>query len=289
VVRPISVFISTIGTGLTLAEKTYLSLIAPRGILAAAMASYFAAELRQRGLAGANRIEMLVFLTIGATVCLQGSWASILARLLKVQPGSPSGVLLVGVNELSLILAKELRTRGCLVLFLDNSPNQCDLARSAHFLAYEGDATDRATFRHLDMSAIGTVLAITSNDAVNTLACEAAGEALPHAVKLQVVSKPGGEATRSRVRLAGNRALPTTLPQGEIIQKLVRGEFVVAAVPCNAETTITADLATSGGPTVPLLILDSSAPRVAVEGSVCPAKGTILGLRPIQGHIDPLR
>lgn len=85
IVRPACVLLSTVGTGLDWREKAYLSLVAPRGILAAAVASYCAGQLRDRGLAGANRIELLAFLTIGVTVTVQGGWAAVLARLLRVR------------------------------------------------------------------------------------------------------------------------------------------------------------------------------------------------------------
>src|SRR5699024_7188375 len=42
VVRPLSIFISTIGTGLTTGEKSLVGWIAPRGIVALTVSSYFA-------------------------------------------------------------------------------------------------------------------------------------------------------------------------------------------------------------------------------------------------------
>src|SRR5262249_6719529 len=61
VVRPAAVFLSTRGTPLTWREKAYLSLVAPRGIVAAAMASHFVGQVRGHGLAGADAVEALVF------------------------------------------------------------------------------------------------------------------------------------------------------------------------------------------------------------------------------------
>src|SRR5205085_10068218 len=139
-VGPVAVFLSTVGTSLTWREKAYLSLVAPRGILAAAMASYFTAQLREQGLAGADRIGMLAFLVIGVTVCLQGSWASVLARALRVRAEQSQGALLVGVNEWSLALAEELRSRGRPVLFVDNNPMHCEVAQELGFEVHQGDA-----------------------------------------------------------------------------------------------------------------------------------------------------
>jgi NhaP-type Na+/H+ or K+/H+ antiporter len=146
VVRPAAVFLSTLGTSLTWREKAYLSLVAPRGILAAAMASYFTVQLREQGLEGADRIEMLAFLVIGVTVCLQGSWAAVLARVLRVRAEQSHGVLLVGVNEWSLAVAEEVRRRGRPVLFLDNNAAHCEVAHDLGFEAHQGDATDEETY-----------------------------------------------------------------------------------------------------------------------------------------------
>ena len=45
VVRPLTVFLCTIGTNLRLRDKLFLSWLAPRGIVAAAVSSLFALEL----------------------------------------------------------------------------------------------------------------------------------------------------------------------------------------------------------------------------------------------------
>ncbi len=82
---------------------------------AAAMASHFAAELEHRGVAGAAQLETLVFLTIGVTVCVQGGWVNPLARWLDVDAKHPTGMILVGVNSWSLVLAEEMRWREILL------------------------------------------------------------------------------------------------------------------------------------------------------------------------------
>jgi len=63
-------------------DKLMLSWIAPRGIVTAALASVFALELEQAGIAGAGALKGLVFLTILLTVGIQGFSAPWLARAL---------------------------------------------------------------------------------------------------------------------------------------------------------------------------------------------------------------
>ena len=78
VVRPVNVALSTWKSGLTLREKAFLAWLAPRGIVAAAVASLFAETLAAEGIAGGDEIRALVFLVIAATVLVQepipGDW-----------------------------------------------------------------------------------------------------------------------------------------------------------------------------------------------------------------------
>ena len=72
VVRPLNVFLSTAGSYLDLRERAFLAWVAPRGVVAAAVASLFAEALEARGLGGATEFRALVFLTIAVTVVVQG-------------------------------------------------------------------------------------------------------------------------------------------------------------------------------------------------------------------------
>src|SRR5699024_5271834 len=84
VARPLSVWVSTLGSGLSWREKALLAWIAPRGIVAAAVSALFAQRLQQNGVAGAELLVPLTFMVIIGTVALQSVTARPLARLLKV-------------------------------------------------------------------------------------------------------------------------------------------------------------------------------------------------------------
>ncbi|MEZ4591031.1 MAG: sodium:proton antiporter [Chloroflexota bacterium] len=81
-VRPTAVFLSTLRADLSLKEKTFVSWMAPRGIVAAAVASIFALRLEEAGYAGAESLVALTFLVILATVIIYGLTAAPLARWL---------------------------------------------------------------------------------------------------------------------------------------------------------------------------------------------------------------
>jgi NhaP-type Na+/H+ or K+/H+ antiporter len=85
IVRPISIWIATIGRELNLKEKIFLAWLAPRGIVTAAVASLFSIRLEQAGILGAGRLQGLVFLTILMTVGIQGLSAKPLANRLDLE------------------------------------------------------------------------------------------------------------------------------------------------------------------------------------------------------------
>jgi len=84
IVRPISIWIATMGRDLNLKEKIFLAWLAPRGIVTAAVASLFSIRLEQAGILGAGRLQGLVFLTILMTVGIQGISAKPLANRLEL-------------------------------------------------------------------------------------------------------------------------------------------------------------------------------------------------------------
>ena len=84
IVRPISIWIATMGRDLNLKEKIFLAWLAPRGSGTAAVASLFSIRLEQAGILGAGRLQGLVFLTILMTVGIQGLSAKPLVNRLKL-------------------------------------------------------------------------------------------------------------------------------------------------------------------------------------------------------------
>ncbi|MEK6224425.1 MAG: cation:proton antiporter, partial [Thermodesulfobacteriales bacterium] len=93
VVRPLSIFISTYFSDLHLKEKLFLSWMAPRGIVAAAVASVFALRLEQAGYEQAERIVDITFLVITGTVAIYGLSAFQVAKRLGLAKPNPQGIL----------------------------------------------------------------------------------------------------------------------------------------------------------------------------------------------------
>jgi NhaP-type Na+/H+ or K+/H+ antiporter len=169
VVRPASVAVSTLGSGLSWRARLLIASIAPRGIVAAAVSSIFALELTHAGLTGGDRLVSITFMVIIGTVVIYSLTASPLARLLKLQQSEPQGVLLVGAHPWARAFAQELKDEGVAVRLIDTNYSNIAEARMAGLPVYYGSALSEDAFDRIDVEGIGKLLALTSNDEVNSL------------------------------------------------------------------------------------------------------------------------
>ncbi|UCF20147.1 MAG: sodium:proton antiporter [Gemmatimonadota bacterium] len=169
VVRPVSVWLSSLGSGFKWRERVMIACVAPRGIVAAAVASLFALELAEAGYAGAERIVSVTFMVIIATVAIYGLGAAPLARLLKVAQTDPQGVLIVGAHPWARAIAAELRDERVPVRLVDTNYTNIAEARMMGLPVYYGSALTEGALDAIDLHGIGRVLALTANDEVNSL------------------------------------------------------------------------------------------------------------------------
>jgi NhaP-type Na+/H+ or K+/H+ antiporter len=114
-VRPLSVFLCSLGTDLKLREKVFLSWVAPRGVVAASMASLFAISLSGQGdNSAAVFLETFTYSVICGTVLIQGFSAGFVAHLLKLRRPEAINWLIVGANifgrQLGKIIQAEAKT-----------------------------------------------------------------------------------------------------------------------------------------------------------------------------------
>ncbi len=195
VVRPLSVLASTRGSTLTWREKTFLSWIGPRGIVAASVASLFGMLLVEKGQAHiAEGLVSLTFLSVMVTVLLNGVTATPLAAVLGLRAKRPEGVLIVGANRFGIELGHLLETRGIPVLIVDRNPVLCQRVREFGLPIFEGDALSADALEEADLTGIGRVLAVTSNSVVNAQSCLSLGAALDLDPCLFVISGQGRDS-----------------------------------------------------------------------------------------------
>lgn len=169
IVRPLAVAVCTRGTDLTLRERLFMAWLAPRGIIAAAVASLFAESLAQSRLPGGESLRAMVFVVIAATVLLQGLPAGLVARALGVRQPADTGYVIVGANALSRLVGRVLRELGEEVLFIDADPEVCRVAEERGFKVIYGSALEDRTLQRASLQSRRGFLSLTKNEGVNLL------------------------------------------------------------------------------------------------------------------------
>jgi NhaP-type Na+/H+ or K+/H+ antiporter len=178
IVRPVSIWIATIGCRLPLKERFFLGAVAPRGIVAASVASVFGLKLAALASVGDQSVLWLeesrmlgpiTFLVILGTVAVCGLGAGPLARRLGLSDPDPQGVLFVGADPWVRELALALSKLNIPTMLLDSNYTNFSAARMAGLNAHCVNALSEHVQESLELSGIGRVFAVTPNDEVNTL------------------------------------------------------------------------------------------------------------------------
>ncbi len=169
-VRPLAVLASCAGTDLSWREQGFLAWLAPRGIVAAAIASLFAFDLQEIFPEAADALVPVVFIVIVATVTIYGLTIGPLASRLGLADPNPEGVLFVGAEEWVCKIAKPLHELGIPVQLVDTNPDHVERAHRYELPAERADVLSESTLEELDLSGIGRLLITIPNDEVASLA-----------------------------------------------------------------------------------------------------------------------
>ena len=171
VVRPLSIFLSTIKTDLSLSEKLLVGWIAPRGIVALTVSSYFASILTEAGYKDASILTTLTFGLVFFTVIAHGFSIGWLAKKLHLSMEGRPGTLIVGSNPFTVELAKSLRKVKAPVIIADSSWEKLRHARKEGVPFYHGEMLSEQTEYNLDTMPYEYLLATTDFHSYNALVC----------------------------------------------------------------------------------------------------------------------
>ncbi|GGY29452.1 sodium/hydrogen antiporter [Rhodanobacter panaciterrae] len=171
VVRPLTVLLSSLGSGLSWRERALIGWVAPRGIVAASVSALFALRLDALGVAGAGALVPLVFILIIGTVVLQSATARPLALWLKVAEPEPRGLLIFGSDEVARAIGKVLSEAGFHVMLADDDWDGIRHARMDGLATFFGNPASPHAERYLDLTGIGRLLAVSTHRERNSLAC----------------------------------------------------------------------------------------------------------------------
>lgn len=207
VVRPTAVFLSTFGTGLTWQERIFLSWLAPRGIVAAALASVFALALveLQSNTGGTlnlfqegdtDKLVPVTFLVIVVTVAVYGLTAAPLARWLGLSVPNPQGALIAGADPFARAMGQSLHDSGFAVLLVDTNSDNIQAARMAGLPTFFASILSEQALEEIDLGGIGRLMALTGNDEVNSLAALHFSEVFGRADTYQLAPATVGSTRR---------------------------------------------------------------------------------------------
>lgn len=169
VARPISVYLSTIGSQLSGKEKIFLSWMAPRGVVAASISALFAIELVEFGFSTANELVPIVFIVIIATVAIYGLTASKVAEMLNVAKPSPRGFLILGAHPWARKIGSMLQKYNIKVILADSNWSNINKAKRMELDTYHGNILAEYAIDEINLDGVGKLLALTPNDEVNSL------------------------------------------------------------------------------------------------------------------------
>ena len=210
-IRPLTVVVATIKTGLSWQERFFLGVMAPRGIVAAAVASIFALELTEIQYPGADRLTAIVFVVIVGTVTVYGLSAAPVARWLGLATPNPQGLLIAGADPWIRSLAELIQQQGFKVLLVDTNWTHAAAARQEGLNVHYGNVLDERAMDDLDLDGVGRFLALTPNDEVNALAALHFGEVFD---RKEVYQLPSAGASQGR--------------QAQLMPQHLRGRFLFA-------------------------------------------------------------
>jgi len=169
VARPLTVFVSLLGSGIPWREQVLVAFTGPRGVVLVAVAGLFGERLMALGLPDANLIAPLAFTLVAATVVLHGFTLAPFARLLGLTGADVPGVVIIGGAPWTTALAETLKKAQVPVLMTDPNFGHLRAARAAGIDTFSGDILSEAAEQRLELVSYDTLVAATDNDAYNTL------------------------------------------------------------------------------------------------------------------------
>lgn len=167
VVRPLNVWLGTGGSGLDLRQKAFIAGMAPRGIVAAAVASLFAQRLAASEIPYGTELRALVFLVIAVTVTLYGLLGTPLAQILGLKRKPEGGYAILGAGAVARVLARALTFEEQKVVLIDSNPQACQRADDAGLRVLFGSGLADGILQRAALDERRGAIALTPNDGSN--------------------------------------------------------------------------------------------------------------------------
>ena len=193
VVRPLSAWLSCLGSDLSWKQVLFIGAIAPRGVVAAAIVSLFAIILQDHGRADAQTLQSLVYIIIVVSVMVYGFLAAPMSRWLDIRGADDRSVLIVGGSQMGVELARVLG-EDREVRFIDLNAEAVATMQRGGYLALRGNVLDPLYMELAHAEEVSAVLAMTASSDQNLLIARMAHEDF-HVPEVYI-TLPEGDAER---------------------------------------------------------------------------------------------
>lgn len=223
IVRPLAVFITTFKLDLSWQEKVFIGWIAPRGIVAVTVASYFAGLLANAGFAGAELVNSVTFALVFTTVVAHGFSMSWLAKKLDLSLEGNPGLLLIGSNPFSIELASTVKEMNIPALIVDPSKRRLEKAKERELDIKHGEILREEMNANVDLTPYEYMVACTNGEAYNTLVVSHFLEEFGRNHVFQLRTKKEEGSIESALPTGGGKKLFDKLDRDDLIDLVERG------------------------------------------------------------------
>ena len=237
VARPVTVFISLLGSGLPWREQVLIAFTGPRGVVLIAVAGLFGDRLNALGFEDAALIGPLAFVLVAVTVVLHGFTLAPFARFLGLTGASTPGVILIGGSKFTTGLAEALKKADIPVLMTDPNFGHLRGARAAGISTFSGDILSEAAEHRLEFINYGTLICATDNDAYNTLVATDLAPEYGRENVFQITREKSDSARHQLPTTLGGRDLGPDLGFTDL-EQLIREGWTFRITPLSDEFTL---------------------------------------------------
>jgi hypothetical protein len=288
VVRPAAVWVSTIGSALTRRERLFLAWLAPRGIVAASVASVFALRLGESG----EGLVPATFMVIVGTVTVYGLTAAPLARRLGLSNPNPQGVVFASAHPGARAIAIGVKAAGFPVLLIDNNRANINSARMEDLPTAYASILSEHALDAAEEGGLGRLLAMTADDDVNVLATLHFRELFGRA---EVYQLPPHEGDNPRVagapsHLRGRNLFASGVTYEALDHRFAEGQ-VVKATKLSAEFDYAAFRERYGEDALPLFVVTEAGSLLVCTAdkkpSPKPGQTLISLVGPLRALVEP--
>lgn len=160
IARPLSAFVSTWRSGLSMGDRGFIASVAPRGIVAASTVSFYAITLADNNMAADQIIPITFAIIIGAGI-VYGFGSPAMAKLLGVSQGVPKGVAFFMPQEAADPVAGQLSQAGVPVLVVDDEMRDDLVEADLPYKIFGGGMRDGGMAAAMEENNIGTAVIST--------------------------------------------------------------------------------------------------------------------------------